>query len=161
MNLGRLNTTYSTIISGELTKFSSNDFVKKKTYYFLSIVTFLRSSFKVFDSDVNFLIYLVDGIANRTSTRICLYKLDDAFSDKTQMDVIRSGEYRQCFIFMRANCNSSTINCSFEWMLRFALSSRFFSFCTHKVTSSEIFKLGQLLHNYIMLLDTPIFQWFD
>ena len=83
MNLDRLNTTYSTIISGEFTKFSSNDSVKKKTYYFLSIVTFLRSSFKVFDSDVNFLIYLVDGIANRTSARICVYKLDDAFSDKT------------------------------------------------------------------------------
>ena len=158
MNLDRLNTTHSTIISGELTTFSSNDLVKKKTYYFLSIVKFLGSSFKVFDSDVNFLIYLVDGIANRTPARICLYKLDDAFSDKTQMDVIRLGEYRQYFIFMRANCNSSTINCSFERMLRFALSPRFFSFCTHKVTSSEIFKLGQLLHNYIMLLDTPIFQ---
>ena len=43
-------------------------------------------------ADVNFLIYLVDGILNRPSSRICLYRLDDAFSHKTQMGK-RMGEY--------------------------------------------------------------------
>ena len=43
-------------------------------------------------ADVNFLIYLVYGIVNRPSSRISLYKLNDAFSYKTQMDN-RLGEY--------------------------------------------------------------------
>ena len=60
-------------------------------------------------TDTNFLIYLIDGIVNRSSSRICLYELDDAFSHKTQID--RSGEYRQCFILMKANCNCTTSLC--------------------------------------------------
>ena len=35
---------------------------------------------------INFSIYLVDGIVNRRSSRISLYKLDDVFSHKMQMD---------------------------------------------------------------------------
>ena len=35
---------------------------------------------------VIFLIYLVDGIVNRRSSRTSLYKLDDVFSRKKKMD---------------------------------------------------------------------------
>ena len=37
-------------------------------------------------ADVNFLMYLVDGIVNRRSSRVCLYKLDDVFPHKKQMN---------------------------------------------------------------------------
>ena len=50
----------------------------------------------------------------------------------------RSWEYELCFIFMKASCNCSTMKCSFERILRFILSSMFFSFSTLPLTSSEI-----------------------
>ena len=37
-------------------------------------------------ADLKFLIYFADGIVYRPSSCICLYKLNDAFSHKTQMD---------------------------------------------------------------------------
>ena len=48
-------------------------------------------------ADVNFFIYFVDGIVYRPSSRICLYKLDDAFSHRTQIDNT-SGEYRRLIV---------------------------------------------------------------
>ena len=50
-------------------------------------------------ADVNFIICFLDGIFYGPSSRICLYKLDDAFSHRTQMDNT-SGEYRRLIVIV-------------------------------------------------------------
>ena len=42
-------------------------------------------------ADVNFFIYLVDGIVDRPSSRICLYKLGDVFHIKDRWIIDREG----------------------------------------------------------------------
>ena len=55
-------------------------------------------------ADVNFLIYFVDGIVNRPSSRSCLYKLNDAFPHKTQRDK-RSGQKQSSKGVLQKGCS--------------------------------------------------------